>query len=278
MLRVARWSLIGALLLVGLALLPVAGAASIAIVPTPTATPPPPTNTPTPGPTDTPTPIPTNTPTPIASATPTPGGAPPTPRPNPSPHPNPSPTPTGDVRLVKSVDPSVGYPGDTIVFTIVAHNEHSIPATNVEIDDDIPGVFEISDATVSQGTVSVSGQHVHAVVGTIAPGQSVTLRITTRIRPDTPPGQITNVAVLHTDTPGDDPGNNTATAVVTIPPPGSPTPTPGAGGPPTPTPRPPVRLPPTGDDGLSVALLALPAALLALLAGLLIARRAPRRG
>jgi uncharacterized repeat protein (TIGR01451 family) len=182
---------------------------------------------------------------------------------------------TGDPKLSKSVDPSVGVPGDAIVFTIVARNDSGIPATNIEINDDVPGIFEITSATVSQGTVSVSGQQIHAVIGTIDPGQEVTLRIATIIRPGTPPGQVSNVAVLRTDTPGDDPGNNTATATVTVPG-GSPTATPQPG---TlqPVNLPPRRLPRTGDSTPSLALPVLLALAALVLGMLLLTRRVVRR-
>jgi hypothetical protein len=118
-------------------------------------------------------------------------------------------------------------------------------------------VFEITGASTSQGTVDVSGQHIHAVIGTIPPGGSVTIRITTVIRANALPGQVDNVAVMTTTTPGDDPGNNTSIVTVTIP------------GPP-----PPARLPRTG---IAAPWLALPAllAVAALVAGL--ALRARRR-
>lgn len=276
--RLAYWLISCALLVVSLSLLPVTSAAPLAIVPTATSTPPlptntpippPPTNTPTPNPpTDTPTPNPPPTDTPIPGPSATPG-------PRPSEQPSPSPIPTGDPKLSKSVDPSVGLPGDTIVFTIVARNDSGIPATNIEINDDVPSIFEITDATVSQGTVSVNGQLIHAVIGTIDPGQQVVLRITTTIRPGTPPGEVSNVAVLRTDTPGDDPGNNIATATVTVPGGlGSPTATPQ---PAVPVSRPPARLPRTGDAAPSLVLPAL-LALAALVFGLLLrTRRAVRR-
>jgi hypothetical protein len=118
-------------------------------------------------------------------------------------------------------------------------------------------VFEITGASTSQGTVDVNGQHIHAVVGTIPPGGAVTIRITTVIRADALPGQVDNVAVMTTTTPGDNPGNNTSIVTVTIP------------GPP-----PPARLPRTG---VAAPWLVLPAllAFAALVAGL--ALRARRR-
>src|SRR5262249_11300987 len=139
--------------------------------------------------------------------------------------------PPGDPRVDKSADPSSGFPGDSVTFTIRVRNSSSIPATNVEVNDSIPGVFEITGASTSQGTVEVNGQHVHAVIGTIAPGGEVVIRISTRIRSDATPGQVDNVAILTTDTPGDDPSNNTSSVTVTIL------------GPPA---HPPATLPPTG--------------------------------
>jgi uncharacterized repeat protein (TIGR01451 family)/LPXTG-motif cell wall-anchored protein len=226
----------------------------------PTPTQPPPTDTPT-------TPIPPGTP----SATP-PSPPSPTPRDDDDPDPTDTPTPTntpppvGDPRINKSADPSSGFPGDKITFTISVRNDSPIPATNVEVEDSVPGEFEIQGATTSQGTIEVSGQRIHAVIGTLEPGGSATIRISTVIRADAAPGQVDNVAILSTNTPGDNPGNNTSTTTVIIQGPGTPTP-----GRPTP-----VRLPPTGDSAtvwfVTLAILALAALLGGL--GLRMRRRA----
>lgn len=270
--RFARWSISWILLLICSLMMPLGiWAAPNAVIPTPTATPPPPTATPTatpivPPPTATPTDTPIVPPPPTATPTATPR-----PRtPGPAPEPSATPTPVGDPRVVKSVQPDVGRPGDTITFSIAVHNDATIAFTNIVIDDTVPDVFEIQNATVTQGTVSVSGQRVLATIGTIEPGQGVTLVITTVIRAGTPPGQVDNVALLTTDTPGDNPGNNTSRVTVTIlGPPEQPTPVPAK---PTPVRVPPAKLPPTGDSTSSNGSLAL-VALAALVAGLTLRAR-----
>jgi uncharacterized repeat protein (TIGR01451 family) len=233
----------------------------------------PPTPTPLPIATDTPLPIATDTPLPIATDTP-PVAPTATRKPNPAPEPSPTPTltptltlvptaappppPPGDPDITKSADPPAGHPGDRIVFSIVVRNGGSIPATNVEVDDTIPSVFRITGATVTQGTIRVSGQRIRATIGTIAPGGEVIVRVTTIIRPGTPPGQVENVAILMTDTPGDDPANNTSTATVTI----------GE--------QVPAQLPPTGGTAPWLTLIALAAAVAAL-AGLALRMRGGAR-
>jgi uncharacterized repeat protein (TIGR01451 family)/LPXTG-motif cell wall-anchored protein len=230
-----------------------------------TTTPPTPTSPPGPG-TPSATPAPGSTPsaTPGSNATPPPNSPTATPKkdkdhdPTDTPTPTETPTPVGDPRIDKSADPSSGFPGDKITFTIVVRNDAPVPATDVEVEDSVPGEFEIQGATTSQGTIEVSGQRIHAVIGTLPPGGSATIRISTVIRADAAPGQVDNVAILSTTTPGDIPGNNTSTTTVIIQGPGTPTP----GGPI------PVKLPPTGDTGSTpFGALAL-VALAALLGGL----------
>jgi uncharacterized repeat protein (TIGR01451 family) len=167
----------------------------------------------------------------------------------------------------KSADPSSGFPGDSITFNITVVNDGPVPATDVVVDDSIPGVFEIKGVSTSQGTVDYSGQNVHAVIGTIEPGGSVTITIRTTIRADAQPGQVDNIAIMTNNTPGDIPGNNTSTTTVTIE---------GGGPPPSPTGAPPpARLPPTGD-GAPWPMLPILLAIVVLLGGL--AMRARRLG
>jgi len=277
------WGLIGCLLLAAWVIFaPLSSgrslrAAPLADNPTNTGTPLPPS------PTDTPRPTATSTPgtpvTVIATDTPTAETQPtetPTPRPRRTPDRNPdatetptlTATPVGDPRVSKSADPSSGFPGDSITFNITVINDGPVPATDVVVDDSIPGVFEIKGVSTSQGTVDYSGQNVDAVIGTIEPGGSVTITIRTTIRADAQPGQVDNVAIMTNTTPGDIPGNNTSTTTVTI----------EGGGPPTPTAGPPpARLPPTGagtDAGFSgLALASVLALLLVALGGLALRRR-----
>ncbi len=257
--RIMMW-LIGGLLLVAWATMAAtpgraAPDAGVALDLTVTTTPPTPTQPPAGTPSATP-------PAGIPTATP-PGQPTATPKkndhhePTKTPTPTNTPPPTGDPRIDKSADPSSGFPGDKITFTIVVRNDSPIPATNIEVNDSVPGEFEIQGATTSQGTIEVNGQHIHAVIGTLPPGGSATIRISTVIRADAAPGQVDNVAILSTDTPGDNPGNNTSTTTVTIQGPGVPTPTAPV----------PAKLPPTsGASSDWIIPLAL-VALVSLLAG-----------
>jgi uncharacterized repeat protein (TIGR01451 family) len=260
--RIMMWLIGGLLLVAWAAAAATPGRAapdtSVALDLTVTTTPPTPTQPP-PG-----TPSATSAPG-TPSATPPPGPPTATPKkddddpdPTETPTPTNTPPPSGDPRVDKSADPSSGFPGDKITFTIVVRNDSPIPATNVEVEDSVPGEFEIQGATTSQGTIEVSGQRIHAIIGTLPPGGSATIRISTLIRADAAPGQVDNVAILSNDTPGDDPGNNTSTTTVTIQGPGDPTPT-------SPVPA---KLPPTSGAAPDwLTLLAL-AALTALLTGL----------
>ncbi|HEX5689872.1 MAG TPA: DUF11 domain-containing protein, partial [Roseiflexaceae bacterium] len=241
------WGLIGCLLAIaGILALSLSSvstlrAAPLGVDPTNTGTPLPPTPTDTTVP-DTPTAtgqvVPTDTPT-TGTESPTATPKPRTPDRDKDPTATPTPTapPIGDPRVTKSADPSSGFPGDKITFTITVHNDGPVPATDVAVEDSIPGVFSIDGASTSQGTVDVSGQTVRASIGTIEPGGSVSIRVSTTIRADAQPGQVDNVAIMTNNTPGDVPGNNTSTTTVTI----------QGGQPPSPTALPPARLPPTGD-------------------------------
>lgn len=185
--------------------------------------------------------------------------------------------------------------GDFVEFTLTVGNTGSAAATDVVVTDPIPGFLTVYNATTTRGLISVSGNTVTIEIGTVEPGEIITIVIRTRVNQQVAPPDNRNTATLSTTSSGDDPSNNASSAslitsaaptatptpssVPTAPPaePGAPTATgvpPGATAvPPAATAMPPAQptaaspavvLPPTGADDTSWSLLLLPLLLLAL--------------
>jgi hypothetical protein len=164
----------------------------------------------------------TNTPTDTASPTPTssataPGIDTPTPTASPTvttaPTFGPSPSATNTVAVVPSatpaiivVDPVISklassgilLPGEVVTFTITATNPGSIAAPNVVVVDPLPSVFIVRGATTTQGAFTIAGNTVTFTIGTLAPGQAVTMTVTAQVDPAAQtPQDVTNVATLN---------------------------------------------------------------------------------
>jgi uncharacterized repeat protein (TIGR01451 family)/LPXTG-motif cell wall-anchored protein len=262
---------------------------------TPTNTPVPPTNTPVP-PTNTPTattppppppPPVTETPTeppprdtarptstpPDATATsatgstttPGPGGTPPAGPPpfTPTPvltgtvAPTPGGPPTPDPAVTKSVNPPTAVVGDSVVYTIQVTNLGGLAATGVVVEDTLPAFLSLEGATATRGTVSTSGNTVRVEIGDLAPGETVEVRVTARVRATAAAPNNRNLAVVSSTSPDANPDNNQASV-------------------PLDTTRP-ASLPNTGDDGMPTAQAIATALGLALVAGSLLLRRRARR-
>lgn len=249
--------LVAGLMLVGAALLPgqtaPAGAAPLLLV-TETSTAEPPTRTPTEVNTATATSIPTATATATATAeatatataTPPPTDTPPDNNPPATATPTASPTATqtqtpvliADPAITKTANRTVVAVGDLVEFVLTVTNLGNETATGVVVEDSLPAFLSLEGATATRGEVSVSGATVRVAIGDLAPGETVEIRITARvIAPAVEPNNA-NVGTVRSDSPSDNPGNNTSTVTLL-------TETP----PPTAVPPPPARLPVTGAIG-----------------------------
>ena len=192
--------------------------------------PPPPTPEPTdPPPTATtrPTSPPTATTRPTSPPTATPAVATATPRPRHKNDPKPEPTPNlptatatpeqhVEVSLHKTVDHDTRSTGQTAVYTLIGRNAGPATAYDVVITDDVPSSVEVIDLSSSKGDVVVHGQTVTAYPSVLAPGESVTVKITVRVRANAESGTVINTGVITTSTP-DDSGDNSSSATFTIP-------------------------------------------------------------
>ena len=208
-----------------------------------TATPAPPIATPVP-PTATATSLPTATPVPptatnlptATSESPTATSLPPTATPVPS---DPVRTTYGDptivpittavptaistavpgvpnVKVEKKANVASAQPGQSVVFSITAHNTGSETARDVVVMDVVPDAFKIIDLSSSKGDIVADGQTVTAYPSVLAPGERVTVQISTTVREDAEKAPQRNTVFITTSTPGDTPEDNTSTVTVQI--------------------------------------------------------------
>ncbi len=111
-------------------------------------------------------------------------------------------TPTPSVRYADPVITKTGdaccIPGGEVIFTIVATNVGNSDATNVFISDTLPVELTLVEVTTSKGTVGIVGNHFKVWIGTIAPGEIVTVVVKAIVSADVPPETvITNTAYLR---------------------------------------------------------------------------------
>jgi uncharacterized repeat protein (TIGR01451 family) len=154
-------------------------------------------------------------------------------------------------------------------FTITVGNKGSVVARDVVVIDTIPSYLDIIGVTTTRGETSIEGQTVTVTIGSLAPGELVTIHIKTRINALALPGVGYNTATVVSR--GDsDPTNNTSTVtfiiIVDSPPPA-----------PTPVVVPP-ELPKTGapNEGTGSLPLLVILGVLMIAAGLTIRRRGDR--
>ena len=89
--------------------------------------------------------------------------------------------------------------GETITFAITVHNQGELVARNIEVTDYLPAGLELKDTNWTQenGTIKT------IIAGPINPGQSKTVNLTTRIKPDFSGSDILNLAEISKDNSGE---------------------------------------------------------------------------
>jgi len=102
-----------------------------------------------------------------------------------------------DPHLSKTSDTGLVVPGQKVTFTLTVTNTGTASATNVTITDVLPAPLSYVSASTSQGTVMANGNTIVFTIGTVNPGQVLSLTIVTIVDPKaTPPLDVTNTAVL----------------------------------------------------------------------------------
>ncbi len=130
--------------------------------------------------------------TPVTAGTPTPTVDPATLDPNAS-----------DPIVDKTVSTEQAQPGGSLTWTITVRNSWTQPMDGVVIQDSVPDTLPIISVTSDRGTLDTQGQVVTVNVGTMNPGDVVTVTLMTGVDPgEGGPASLTNTACA-TRTGGD---------------------------------------------------------------------------
>jgi uncharacterized repeat protein (TIGR01451 family) len=154
------------------------------------------------------------------------GSPPPPPPPPPSSSPSPT-SPSADVSITKT-GPSSANLGDTVSFTLAAHNNGPNAAASVVVRDTLPGELEYVSATASGGVAcSASGQAVQCTIATLSASSTVSITVQAKVVGGAG-GSVANVGTVSATTADPDSANNSSSVAVAIgsPPPPAPTPKP----------------------------------------------------
>ena len=89
--------------------------------------------------------------------------------------------------------------GENITFAITVHNQGELVARNIEVTDYLPAGLELKDANWLQE----NGMIKTTIAGPINPGQSKTVTLTARIKPDFSGTDILNLAEISKDNSGE---------------------------------------------------------------------------
>ena len=116
-----------------------------------------------------------------------------------------------DPFITKSVNPPFAVNGEIVTWTITITNPGTVPSNNVTTTDTMPDVVQIQSVNATAGTINFNGQVVTFMLASLAPGQTVTITIVTRVRDDAVlPFVVINTATLTSST-----GSDSATATLT---------------------------------------------------------------
>ncbi len=85
--------------------------------------------------------------------------------------------PLPDLALIKSVEPTAARVGDQVVYTLVVSNIGVATANDIVLTDELPAFLTLAGVTATAGEVSVAGNQVTVTAAALAPGETITVRV-----------------------------------------------------------------------------------------------------
>lgn len=113
-----------------------------------------------------------------------------------------------DLSITKTASTSVARLGSTVRYTIIVTNNGDTSATGTVVTDEFPAGLEPFDL---DDRCSISGATVTCALGSLSPGETVTLQLAATI---TDAGSLLNTATVSADQSESSPSNNQAGASV----------------------------------------------------------------
>lgn len=120
-------------------------------------------------------------------------------------------TRTADLSVTTTADPKPLVAGENGTYTIVVTNNGPSAAPTTIATDQLPDGVTIRTPGIDpgQGSCALVGRIINCALGTLAPGQSVTITVPFIVAPSFGPGPLINTATATSDVPDATPANNT---------------------------------------------------------------------
>src|ERR1051326_584802 len=121
--------------------------------------------------------------------------------------------PVADLSVSSSAAPNPVTIGSNLVVSVAVTNKGPNSALNVVVNNALPSGVSLINSNTSQGSISKVGSSLVANLGAIAPSNWATLNFT--LAPFVQ-GQLTNTAIVSTDSAHPTAANNTAATITTV--------------------------------------------------------------
>ncbi|GAA1577198.1 hypothetical protein GCM10009804_37250 [Kribbella hippodromi] len=122
---------------------------------------------------------------------------------------------SADLAIVKTAQPVPVQAGHPVTYTLTVTNNGPSAAQSVKVVDPVPAPLQYVSAKSSSGSCTEASGTVTCLVGTVAPGDTVTVTVVATVPSGAPPNDLKNTATVSSPTPDPVKDNNTATYTVT---------------------------------------------------------------
>ncbi|MFD7154615.1 LPXTG cell wall anchor domain-containing protein [Kribbella sp. NPDC059898] len=124
-------------------------------------------------------------------------------------------TASADLAITKTAQPVPVHAGQPVTYTLTVTNNGPSAAQSVKVTDPVPAPLQYVSAKSSAGSCTEASGTATCAVGTVAPGDTVTVTVVANVPSGTPPNDLKNTATVASPTPDPVDTNNTATYTIT---------------------------------------------------------------